>query len=254
MSDQGDDFEAANAPAKRKRENLPARPAADARPQDFAAWLTRVFGLHDDPIIGGERFGRSGQEPITLRRASGALLRWDKQDDLMRPGSLLKPLIMDGIAPRRLSGHDALVVAWVMIRLAELRADLDARDEAIAWWESYSETRPEHAIECSDPAQLRVALLDWQRLADLAARFDREHDHRAFVLTDTATGERFVRRGDFGQHVRNTLRGGISWRELHGRMREVGWELDRLQFRATASGAPYVDARVYVIAPGWPDA
>ena len=168
-----------------------------------------------------------GDTPLTLFLADGRELRWDEQDDLNTPTRLRGPLIRLGIKPRPLSPHSVGLLAWAITRYAVLRADATAKDEAIGWGESYMSERPVKKVSKSKTALWRAALQTWQKMDDYDPKGPRlATEHRPFVLIDTDTDERYIRRGDYAGHVRARRRGGIGWRKLASRMAEVRWETE----------------------------
>lgn len=226
-------------------------PGAECTRQQLAYWIGEVLYV---TVIGAERWGTSGDTPITVYLDDGREIRWDEQDDLNTLTRLRGPLIRLGIRPRPLSPHSVGLVAWAITRLATLSANVTAKQEAIDWGESYMQARPTRMVSRSNGAQWRKALQDWQEIDDYDPKGPRRaKEARPFVLVDGDDDECYIRRGDFGAHVRARLRGGMSWRKLAGRMAEVDWQQDRLQYGATQAGAPYVQARVFVVPKEWPE-
>ena len=255
MTDPLDDALAAEeglTEAERKKlGGLPSwPPSADADPDVFAGWLGAVFY---DKVTGAERWGTGGDTPVSVFLEGGRELRWDEQDDLQTITRLRGPLIRAGLRPRPLTPHAVGLLAWAITRLAILRADATAKDEARSWGMSYLRERAVQRVARSDEALWRHALTVWQGIDDHDPRRGTPREHRPFVLLDTDSGELFVRRGDFGGHARGRSGGKLSWRKIASRMAEVGWQQDRLQYRATTS-APYAGARVYVLPSGWQEA
>jgi hypothetical protein len=236
---------------RKKLGGLPCSPpGADADEDAFAEWLSVVFY---DRVTGAVRWGDTGDTPVTVFLAGGRELRWDEQDDLQTLTRLRSPLIRAGLRPRALTPHGVGLVAWAITRLAVLRANSTARDEATSWGTSYLRERPLYSVARSDQAVWRQALAEWQEIDDYDPRGGVPRDRRPFVLLDTGSNERFVRRGDFAGHARKRSGARLSPRKVAARMAEVEWQQDRLQYAATASGAPYVQARVYVLPSGWPE-
>lgn len=236
---------------RKKLGGLPSwPPKADADPDEFALWLSAVFY---DVVTAADRWGSTGDTPVSVFLAGGRELRWDEQDDLQTITRLRGPLIRAGLRPRNLSPHAVGLVAWAITRLAILRADATSKDEAVGWGTSYMRERPTREAPKSDEADWRRALTIWQGIDDYDLRARTPRAQRPFVLLETDSGERFVRRGDFGGHARSRSGSKMSWRKVAARMAEVGWQQDRLQYAATPGGAPYVQARVYVLPKGWPE-
>lgn len=231
---------------KRKKSGLPPHlPNQGDSPAKFAAWLTTFARLEDDPIVTGERWGVTGDEPIELVLRSGKRIEWSEQDQLFG-NRLQRPFVMvTGHKPRSLSVYEVQLAAWAIIQLATLRAQMDERDEFRELWLSYLAGREIWPVDRLDEIALRGALTRWKQLSDV------KNDERPFVLEDTVSRERFARRLDFATHVRALRRGFVGWQRLHGLARQCGWELDRFQCRATPGGAPYVGAKVFVIPAGW---
>lgn len=239
-----------DAADRKKLGGLPSwPPKPDAPPDEFAGWLSAVFY---DVVTHAERWGSAGDTGIAVFLQDGRKLAWDEQDDLQTLTRLRGPLIRAGLRPRALTPHAVGLVAWAITRLAILRADSTIRDEAESWGASYLRERPlREAAKTKDPAGWRQALQAWQAIDDHDPKSRRPRHERPFVLLDSDSGERFVRRGDFGAHVRSRVRGGMGWRKIAARMAEVGWQQDRFQHRATVGGAPPVGARVFVLPQGW---
>jgi hypothetical protein len=158
-----------------------------------------------------------------------------------------------GIKPRRLTAYDAMLVAWAVTQLADLRADVDPLEEAALWWLRYVDTHPTREANPDDDRAWRVVLAEWQ-----AARSSDEirspgESRQTFIVVDERDGARYVRREDYAEHVRGMVRGSMSWPTLNSRLAEAGWQQTRFQRRATAGGAPYVEARLYVVPADWPE-
>lgn len=221
----------------------------------YASWLNELWDLSDrDPIVAGERYGRHGDAAIVLVRQSGQRIRWTHQSTLQKPAGLQAVLMSEcGIKPRKLSGYDAMLVAWAITQLSDLRADVDPMEEVALWWLHYVDTRPTKLADPDDDREWRVTLAEWQ-----AARVFDEVRHQSdsrhtFIVVDERDGVRYVRREDYAEHVRSMVRGSMSWPTLNSRLAEVGWQQMRFQRKATAHGAPYVEARLYVVPADWPE-
>lgn len=214
-------------------------------PDRFAAFITEFAHLTDDPVVSADRWGVEGSEPIELVLRSGTRITWAEQDHLFGP-RLQRPLVMvTGHKPRSLTQQDVQLVAWAIIQLATLRAAATEADEFHELWASYEAARQVISIDRNNEPAMRAVLLSWRHLAEVRG------DEVPFVLEDVATHERLIRRLDFAVHVRAMKRGPMAWSRLHGMARKVGWELDRIQYRATTGGAPYVDAKVFVVPADW---
>lgn len=230
-------------PASQMPKSLPAD--SEAPPAQFAQFITEFARLDEDPVVSANRWGVEGSEPLELVLRSGRRVRWAEQNHLFGP-RLQRPFVMvTGHRPRVLSQHDVQLAAWAIIQYATLRAQATEADEFRELWQSYADARPVEVVNRSDERTMRVTLERWRHLANSRG------DEPPFVLVDRDTGERLVRRLDFTTHVRTIRREPISWSRLHGWAREAGWELDRIQYRATDAGARYVDAKVFVVPSEW---
>ena len=262
MSDEFEAVAAKTARIRRRGKNakqngkLPSWiPGEDDSAARFALWLNEIWGLEErDPFVSGERYGKHGDAAIVLVRQSGQRIRWTHQTTLQKPGGLQGVLISEcGIRPKHFSVNDAMLIAWAITRLADLRADLDPLDEAVVWWQRYVDTRPIVTGDPADDRGWRVLLHRWQQA--------RQHDEirsptsprETFIVIGARDGVRYVRREDYAEHARSMVRGGLSWPTLNSRLAEVGWRQARFQKRATAAGAPYVEARLYVVPANWPE-
>jgi hypothetical protein len=220
-------------------------PEPGAPPAQFAAFLTEFARLDDDPVVAADRWGVEGSEPIELVLRSGRRVTWAEQDHLFGP-RLQRPLVMvTGHRPRQLTPQDVQLAAWAIVQFATLRAQVTEADEFREFWASYQEGRSVVPVDRDDEVQMRAVLTRWRQLADAKG------EDRPFVLVDVHTEERLIRRLDFCLHVRSMRRAPISWARLHGLARKVGWELDRFQYRPTQGGAPYVQAKVFIVPDGW---
>ena len=246
LGDYTDDDGAPSRKRGKPSSQIKNLPAADDPPARFAAFLTEFAHLEDDPVVSAERWGIEGSEPIELVLRSGKRVRWAEQDQLFGP-RLQRPLVLvTGHRPRTLSQPDVQLVAWAIVTFAALRAEIGEADEFREWWESYLAPRTVLPVNRADERGMRRTLADWRQLAG-----DGSNDQLPYVLLDMDTGERLARRLDFAVHVRSVRRSPISWPRLHGLALEYGWELDRIQFRPTAGGASYVDAKVFIVPDGW---
>lgn len=232
-------------------------PAESAGADVFADWINELYELNGrDPFVGGERFGTHGDAPIKLYRESGQAIRWPHQSQLDRAASLQAPLRSEaGIRPRKLNTFDVALIGWAITKLATLRLRLDPQEELVLWWSRYVDSRPTRHVDIRDDAEWRQVLAEWQaaREADELRRNDIAWQTFVVVVTeDEHEGERYVRREDFAAHCRSIVRGALSWPTLNGRIAEAGWQQTRFQRKATEGGAPYVEARCYVVPADWP--
>lgn len=239
-----------------KAPGLPAwTPNYGDEPQAFADYLNELWPeLRPDPIVGAERFGRHGDAPIALVRRSGDRIRWPHQTTMQKPNGLQGVMMLEArVPPRKLSPLDTMVVAWAITSLSDLRADLDPVEEFVSWWADYvNERKPRPA----DPTVLptwRALLSEWQAAANSDELRKPDEPRRTFIVVDERDDVRYVLRNDFARHVRGLRRGGVSWPTLNGRAAEAGWQQTRFQMRPSSIGAPYVQARVFVVPPNWPD-
>lgn len=248
LDDYADDNDTGGTPTRKgkRKSGLPnGLPEPGDPPAQFAAFITEFARLDDDPVVAADRWGVEGSEPIELVLRSGKRIVWAEQDHLFGP-RLQRPLVMvTGHKPRPLTQQDVQLVAWAIIQFATLRAQATEADEFHELWVSYLEGRSVVPVDRENEHAMRTTLLQWRQLANP------KNDDRPFVLVDMHTEERLVRRLDFRLHVRAARGAPISWPRLNGLARLVGWELDRIQYRATPSGAPYVDAKVFVVPSGW---
>jgi hypothetical protein len=247
-SDNGAESESSASRSKTKRKSgLPPLPDQGDPVDRFAVFVTEFAHLEDDPVVSAQRWGTEGSEPIELVLRSGRRVGWPEQDYLFG-ARLQRPFVMvTGHKPRSLSQHETALAAWAIIQLAVLRSQTSEADEFRELWEAYLSDRAVRPIDRHDELAMRDVLLQWRRLADVRSG----PDERPFVLVDIGSGERWVRRLDFALHVRSVQRAPISWARLHGLARRYGWELDRVQYRPTPGGAPYVDAKVFIVPAGW---
>ena len=229
---------------KKKGSSLPPLPEEGAPPEDFAIFLTDFARLGNDPVVSANRWGIDSSTPIDLTLRSGRRIQWAEQDELFGP-RLQRPFVTTtGFKPRSLSAYEVQLVAWAIIQFATLRANVTEADELRELWHSYRQDRQEVTMDLGDELMVRETLHRWRQLADARS------EERPFILIDSATQERWVRRLDFALHVRSIRKGPISWQRLNGLARQNGWELTRKQYRATI-GSEYVDAKVFVVAADW---
>jgi len=259
VSDELDDLldAAGNGKPRRRKTKLPSWSPEEGDPAGrYAMWLNELWGLDDkrDPIVAGERYGKHGDAAIVLVRRSGQRVRWTHQSTLTKPAGLQAVLMSEcGIKPKNLSGHDAMLIAWAITQLADLRADVDPLEEVALWWLHYVDTRPTRHADPDDNEGWRVLLAEWQAARSYDEIRGKEEPRRTFIVVDDRDGVRYVRREDFGEHVRGMVKGSMSWQTLNSRLAEAAWQQTRFQRRATAGGAPYVEARLYVVPNDWPE-
>ena len=259
----GDEFGAVVTKTKRARRRkakangrLPGWTPDESDPAgQFAAWLNEVWELEDrDPFVGGERYGKHGDAAIVLIRESGQRVRWTHQSTLQKPAGLQAVLMSEcGIRPRQFTVNDAMLIAWAITRLADLRAELDPLEELAVWWLRYVDTRPTVLGNPDDDRNWRMLLAEWQQARSHDEIRSQTSARETFIVVDERDGVRYVRREDYAEHARSMVRGGLSWPTLNSRLAEAGWQQTRFQKRATAAGAPYVEARLYVVPASWPD-
>jgi hypothetical protein len=254
-NDQSPD--APKPPTSKRSGKLPAWTPDEGDPAGrYAAWLNELWNLTNgrDPFIRGERFGKHGDAAIVLVRQSGQRVRWTHQSTLTKPAGLQSVLMSEcGIKPRKLTGYDAMLIAWAITQLADLRADLDVMEEVALWWLHYVDTRPTRSGNPDEERGWRTLLAEWQAARSFDEIRGKEEPHRTFIVVDDRDGVRYVRREDYADHVRGMVRGSLSWPTLNSRLAEAGWQQTRFQRRATAGGAPYVEARLYVVPADWPE-
>lgn len=252
------EYKPAVKPARKRASttNLPGwTPDEGDRAERYAAWLNEVWNLADrDPFVAGERYGRHGDAAIVLVRRSGQRVRWTHQATLQKPAGLQGVLMSEcGIRPRKLTGHDAMLIAWAITQLADLRADVDPLEEAALWWLHYVDTRPTKEVDPDDEREWRAVLAEWQAARSYDEIRDRDDPRHTFIAVDARDGVRYVRREDYAEHVRSMVGASMSWPTLNSKVAEAGWQQTRFQRRATANGAPYVEARLYVVPADWPE-
>lgn len=264
MSSPLDDVAARTSRARRQagakvpkgKGKLPAWTPDEGDPAGrYAMWLNELWNLDDrDPIVTGERYGKHGDAALVLVRQSGQRVRWTHQSTLQKPSGLQSVMMSEcGIRPKRLTSDDAMLIAWAATQLADLRADLDPLEEIALWWWRYVDSRPTLLGNPVEDRDWRILLAKWQQARAHDEARSQTADRETFIVVDRRAGERYVRRDDFAEHVRSMVRGPMSWPTLNSRVAEVGWQQMRSQKRATAAGAPYVEARLYVVPANWPD-
>jgi len=219
----------------------------------YCQWLNELWPTAD-PFVAGERFGKHLDAAIVLIRQSGQRVRWTHQSTLQKPNGLQAVLMSEcGIRPRKFTGHDAMLIAWAITQLADLKADVDPHEEAVSWWLRYVDSRPTIETNPDDEAEWRKTLAGWQRARAADESHSNGSPRETFIVVDKRDGVRYVRREDYAEHVRSQVKGGLSWPTLNSRLAEVGWQQTRIQRKATAAGSPYVEARLYVIPADWPE-
>lgn len=234
---------------------LPAwTPEEGDQPNRFCAWLNELYDPDDrDPFVGGERWGTHGDASLVLRRASGQQIRWNHQVTLTKPAGLQSVLMSQaGIRPRKLTGYDTMLIAWVITQLSDLRAGLDPLEEVVLWWSRYVDSRPVEHADPDNEVEWRATLVRWQHAREADERRSPMDDRQTFILIDARDANRYIRREDFADHARSQVKGSLSWPSLNSRVAEAGWQQSRFQRKATPS-APYVSVRVYVVPADWPD-
>lgn len=260
MSDEFDDVVARTARARGTKAKgngkLPGWTPDEGDPAGrFAMWLNELWNLNDrDPFVAGERFGKHGDAAVVLVRESGQRVRWTHQSTMQKPAGLQAVLMSEcGIKPRKLTPHDSMLIAWAITQFSDLRADVDPLEEVALWWLRYVDSRPTREGNPDDARQWRALLADWQEARTADESRSSGTAHQTFIVVDRRDGTRYVRREDFADHVRGVVKGGLSWPTLNSRLAEAGWQQTRVQRKATAGGAPYVEARLYVVPSDWPE-
>ena len=190
--------EGAGRSDRKKLGGLPSwPPKADADPDEFALWLSAVFYDVSPLLSGGARLATRRQR-VSRGRSRVALGRARRPTN-DHPSA--RPVDPRGTRPRNLS---PLRSGSLRGRSPDWRScglTRRLKDEAISWGASYLRERPPRGVQerggdMASGARRLAGIDDYDLRAQHAARTS------PFVLLDADSGERFVRRGDFGGHAR----------------------------------------------------
>lgn len=230
-------------------------PPAGAGPDTLAKWLTTALGLAGDPIRSATRYGRDDDSRLVVNLLSGERIVFDRQADAFSADVLARRVIVRtaAVVPpyQRADAHH---LASALVRLADVAAETDDRDEARDWGSTFL-----HDAQTLDGHDLSTPAGRYGGLCALRAYRSPEPTHtatpaqRSAVLLDTDTGKRLVRCTDLVAHVRALTVRPIADRTLYSRMAEVGWRhAGRVQQRQP-QGHLTVRVRALVVPAAWED-
>jgi hypothetical protein len=232
-------------------------PPPSASHEAAAAWLTGALRVRSDPVAGVIRYGRHEDARTVIVLRSGLRITFDRARDLFDARILVRRVVIatGGQVPAY-AYADAVQIATVAIRLAELEADNDDREEAREWADDFliiAERNTLEVEEFSTPTGRWCALSDlraWKPPLDLPTYAPAAE--RSVILLDKRTGDRYVRTSDFAAHVRGHHGVRVSWGVLHSRMEEIGWRhLGEVQQRQPQTSR-HAKVHLYEIPAMWP--
>ena len=246
------DLQAQRAKAK-SRSLLPSPPPAPGAPAgELAAWLTAALGLGADPVVGVTRFGRDAEARLVVNLRSGERVTFERSADVFHADMLARGVILrtSAVVPPYQRG-DVHHLASAIVRLADVAADTDDRDEARDWGSTFlDDAQPLTGHNMSTPTGRYAALCALRDHRSAEPEYAATPAERSAVVVD-ATGERLVRCTDFVAHVRALVVRPLPERTLYSRMTEVGWEhAGRLQQRQP-QGHLTARVRALVVPAAW---
>ena len=231
-------------------------PPAGAGHDELKAWSTVAIGLGADPIETEIRFGRHEDARVVITLKSGQRIVFDRQADVVDAPTLRRRIIIaTGASIPHYGSADVQTIATVLMRLAEVAADDDDRDEALEWAHSFLTAAQRNIIDVATLAtpagryEALSALANWKPPADLAPYTPAAE--RAVIVRDAQTGARLVRTNDLAAHVRGMTGRPVSWGALNSRMREIGWAHRGQVQQRQPNGQGKVKARIYAIPGDW---
>jgi hypothetical protein len=250
---QADDAE----PAKRARKTLlpsdpPDRTASQA---ELAAWATVTLGLGENPIASATRYGRHLDARMVVTLKSGQRVTFERQGDIFDARKLTQTFIACTSATMPHYGPgDAQKIATALVRLSDLAAEDDDRDEAHDWADTFLSRAQRNTL---DVTTFSTPEGRWEALS-VIEQFTPPSDlstfapaaERAVVVRDSSD-RRLVRVSDVAAHVRGELGKPISWATLHSRMVEIGWEHRGQIQQRQPGGQRKLKARVFAIPADW---
>jgi hypothetical protein len=172
---------------------------------------------------------------MQARTDRGTKLRWDKQSDMIRPDSLLFPVLaitgLPGPSKLPLTKPQALQVYKSLVNASQTFERIDARQEAEEWIDGFMRTvGREIETDLRDPAKKFVAILDMQGYEADTADLGQAYRWAAPpVLVDISTGDMYVGSLDLMDHLKKSRRIVVGWPELNAKLEEIGWSRCELQ-------------------------
>lgn len=242
---------------RKPRTLLPSDPpAAGATHDELRAWATVALGLGGDPIDNGVRFGSHEDARMVVTLRSGKRLVFDRQADVFDAPILRRRVVIaTGATLPHYGPADVQKIATVLVRLAELVADDDDRDEAHDWAHTFLTAAERNTIDIASMAtpagryEALSILARWKLPADLPPYAPAAE--RSVIVRDAQTGTRLVRTSDFAAHVRSIVGRPLAWAALHSRMEEIGWKHRGEVEQRQPGGQGKAKAHLYAIPGSW---
>lgn len=217
---------------------------ASGRPQAASGLFREVtdrLDLASDPVVEVKRWGRHEDSRLVITLRSNRRIVFDRARDAFEPVVLKRRVVLatDGqSAPPTFKKPEAEDVAVKLIRLANVAADADDRDEARDWTGRFL-ARHEHRI--ADVADFSTPHGRYEVLSIIRAG-------RAAVVRDVETEALLVSVSEMARFVRAEAGSPISWDTLHSRLSEVGWKhLGEVEQRQP-KGRERAKAHLYAVA------
>lgn len=234
-------------------------PGPEAGPDQLAAWLTVVLALGADPVASATRYGRHDDARMVLTLDSGQRIVFDRAADAFDARVIVRRvMIATGVQVPPYSYPDAVQIAGAILRLAEIAAEDDDREEAAEWAHRFlsdAEGNTFDVGELATPAGRYEAitnLMRWRSPQDVLPLGIAGIGERSIIVRDGATGDKYIRVSDFAAHVR-ALGTRLQWGTLHSRMVEIGWEhLGEMEQRQPG-GHGRARCHAYRVPAGWAD-
>jgi hypothetical protein len=199
----------------------------EAKAAAFMATLGRDLGVPKD--IGVEtivRYGTHEDASLAILLTNGATIHFERQADLFSPKIVMRRAALAGCDIKHLSGPATLTLAKRIIAQADLLAELDIRADERAMLRRFLIGAENGGTNIA--ANLNNLLARYEKFREVRDHDPLDDGHTppaalAIVLTDTSTGDRYVRVNDLGRFMRHETKAAIAWPTLHSLVIRAGW-------------------------------
>jgi hypothetical protein len=200
------------------------------------------------------RYGTDENASLAIVLTGGAEIHFERQADLFVPAIVMRRAALAGCDIPHLTGPKLLQLAKRIVAQADLLAELDARADERAVLRQFL-----IGAENGGTAIAANLLVKQERYESF--RQVRNHDPAddghtppaalAIVLTDTSTGDRYVRVNDLGRFIRHETRATMPWSTLHSLAIRNGWRHPGELYQREPSTGARTRINPYIVLPDW---
>lgn len=235
------------------------KPAA-SEPGDLRRELTIALGLEEAElaVTGAAVYGRGPQASVDLHLSDGSRITFEKFSDIAKPVILSAYIVSCVGVYRSFKGAEAGAIAAMIHKIAKHHAAADRDEAAAEWGAEFVRLAPVIELDMNSQHERWAA---FNTLAAMNPARDGGEDRSSYtlaqsatVLSDRASGSRYVRSGWFHSYVKREVGGVYSPAQLAAEMERVGWQRPNTQGRIKATNPTdgrALSFRFFVVPPEW---